>query len=54
MIDALQGGGWWFYWATFGWGIGLLTHGLSVFALPGMFGKNWEERKIREYMDQDK
>lgn len=36
------------------WGLGLLSHGLSVF-LPGMIlGQNWEERKIQELMDKEK
>lgn len=39
---------------AFFWGIGLLAHGLSVF-LPGMIlGNNWEERKIKEFMEKDK
>ncbi len=25
-------GNWWFAWPMFGWGIGLLAHGLSVYA----------------------
>lgn len=37
----------------FFWGIGLLFHGLYVFQHKLKFFKNWEERKIREYMDKD-
>jgi len=40
----------WVLWAAFGWGIGLAAHGLSVFAFRGAFGRNWEERKVREYL----
>ena len=36
------------------WGIGLLIHGLSVFLPNFIFGKDWEEKKIRELMDKDK
>ena len=36
------------------WGIGLAVHGLSVFLPQFIFGKNWEERKIKEIMDRDK
>ena len=36
------------------WGIGLLFHFLSVFGKDFIFGKNWEERKIKEYMDKEK
>ena len=39
-------------WAAMGWGLGLIAHGLSVFAFNGAFGKDWEERKIREYLDR--
>jgi hypothetical protein len=39
---------------AFWWGIGLLAHGLNVFTIDLIFGKDWEERKIRELMDRDK
>jgi len=38
----------------FFWGIGLGAHALSVFGPDLFFGKNWEERKIREFMNQEK
>ena len=47
-------GRWWFGWATIGWGIGLLTHGIAVFAFGGWLGADWEQRKIREYLDRGK
>jgi hypothetical protein len=43
----------WFLWAAFGWGIGLVFHAIKVFGLSPFFGKNWEERKIKEYMEED-
>lgn len=36
----------WFHYVMFGWGIGLITHGMRVFAI----GSTWEEKKIRELM----
>ena len=36
------------------WGIGLLAHGLSVFVPNMILGKDWEERKIREFMEKEK
>lgn len=36
------------------WGIGLMIHGLSVFLPNFILGRDWEERKIREFMDKDK
>lgn len=40
----------WFYWPMLGWGIGLLAHGMNTFAI----GRNWEEKKIREIMNNQK
>ena len=37
----------------FFWGIGLFFHGLYVFLHRFRFFKDWEERKIKEYMDKD-
>lgn len=47
-------GVWWFLFVTFFWGIGLVFHGLSVFMKRGIFSKKWEERKIKEYMEEEK
>lgn len=45
----------WETWSTaLFWGIGLVAHGLSVFGRNIFFGSDWEERKIKELMDQDK
>ncbi len=38
----------------FFWGIGLSFHFIGVFGANLLFGKNWEERKIKEFMDKDK
>ncbi len=45
---------WWFLFVTLFWGIGLLFHGLSVFSRRGMFSKEWENGKIKEYMEKEK
>lgn len=39
---------------AFFWGIGLLAHGLSVFVPNWVMGQNWEERKIKEFMEKEK
>lgn len=39
---------------AFFWGIGLAFHALSVFYNHVFFGRNWEDRKIRELMEKDK
>lgn len=38
----------------FFWGIGLFFHWLGVFGRNIVFSKDWEDRKIEEYMDKDK
>lgn len=45
----------WHNFTTLGfWGIGLLAHGMTVFMPDFLLGKNWEERKIKEFLDKDK
>lgn len=42
------------YSTAFFWGIGLFFHWLGVFGFKSLgFGKNWEERKIREMMEKE-
>lgn len=40
----------WVLWAAFGWGIGLLSHGLTVFEVFNVFGDEWEKRQIEKRM----
>lgn len=45
-----------FIWVIFpaiGWGLGLLFHGMAIFNFSPIFGKKWEERKIREMMEKN-
>lgn len=35
------------------WGIGLFFHFMGVYGPDFFFGKNWEERKIKELMDKE-
>lgn len=39
---------------AFFWGIGLVAHGLTVFVPNWIMGQNWEERKIKEFMEKEK
>ena len=42
----------WFWWAILGNLVGLFFHWLGVFGFNKLgFGKDWEERKIQEYMN---
>lgn len=46
-----------FPWALFpavGWGIGLLSQWMNATGNHPILGKHWEERKIREYMNDNK
>ena len=43
----------WFWFPMFGWGIGLAFHAMSVYFEGGRFGRNWEQRKIQEFMEQE-
>ena len=44
----------WFYWVLLGWGIGLVAHALQVYGSFTIFGRDWEERKIKEYLTRDR
>lgn len=36
------------------WGIGILIHGFSVFGPNLFFGDDWEQKKIKEFMEKEK
>lgn len=45
-----------FPWAIFpiaGWGFGVAGHAADTFNWNPFFGKDWEQRKIRELMDKE-
>ncbi len=44
----------WFYWVLIGWGIGLAIHALNLFGTEKILGRDWEEKKIKEFMEKDK
>ena len=46
-------GFYWFWFPAFGWGIGLFFHFLEVNNFNVFLGRNWEERKIKELMDEE-
>ncbi|WP_067149782.1 2TM domain-containing protein [Pseudotamlana agarivorans] len=43
----------WFWFPMFGWGIGLVVQAFRVFVDDGAFGRNWEKRKIEQFMQED-
>ncbi|MDP5092585.1 MAG: 2TM domain-containing protein [Polaribacter sp.] len=52
LVEAISGFG---VYSTFlFWGIGMFFHWLSVFGFKSIgFGRDWEERKIKEYMEKE-
>lgn len=44
----------WFFWPLFGWGLGVFFHGMKVFNYMPFLGKDWEEQKIKEFMEMEK
>lgn len=43
----------WFVYPMLGWGIGIAFHAFEVFGRSKYFGKSWEDRKIREFMEEE-
>lgn len=43
----------WFYWPLLGWTIAIVAHGYSVFGAGRLFSADWEEKKIREFMESE-
>jgi 2TM domain len=55
IINVLTGHGrWWFVWPAVGWGIGIAVHALSAFGLIGLLGRDWEERRLKELIDEER
>jgi hypothetical protein len=45
---------WWVQWPAIGWGFAVAIHGLLAYFGVGVFGSDWEERRIAEVMRQKK
>lgn len=43
----------WFFWPMLGWGIGVAFHGMRVFNYMPFLGKDWEERKMKEFIEKE-
>jgi hypothetical protein len=43
----------WVAWPLLGWGVGLAAHAVVVYGLGGRWGREWEERTIRDLMERD-
>ena len=38
----------WAKWPAIGWGIGILSHGLSAFNIISLFGPDWEKKQVEK------
>lgn len=45
-------GRWWVLWVAFGFGVALAFAGVKLLMKGRFFGPDWEERKVREYLDR--
>jgi len=43
----------WFLWVVFGVGLSLSLKAFKLFGTNLLFGKNWEERKVKEIMNKN-
>lgn len=43
----------WFLWTLVSWGIGVLFHAALAFNFFSFLGKEWEEKKIKQFMDEE-
>jgi hypothetical protein len=52
VANALSSGKWWAQWVLLGWGIGVLAHGMALLVRGSRRVADWEQRKIRQLMDE--
>jgi len=43
----------WAFFPTLGWGFGLTMHAMEAFGYNPLWGKRWQEKKIKELMDRE-
>lgn len=44
----------WFFYTTFGWGIGVIGHAIGVFGNNLWFSKEWENRQLDKIINKEK
>lgn len=44
----------WFFYPLLGWGLGLFFHAMKVFNFMPFLNKEWEEKKIKAFIEQEK
>jgi hypothetical protein len=51
-INVTTGGEWWMHWPAIGWGLGLVIHAMFATNGTGLFGRDWEERKVQDILQR--
>jgi fatty acid desaturase len=51
LVNLATGPPWWVLWVLLGWGIGILAHAATVFGQSSRAIADWEERKLRQFLD---
>jgi hypothetical protein len=54
LINLITGEPWWVQWVFAGWGIGVLAHGITISGPARRAASTWEERKLKQFMDEDR
>lgn len=42
----------WAWWPAMGWGIGIVSHGLSAFEVLNFFGPDWEKKQVEKRLER--
>jgi transcriptional regulator with XRE-family HTH domain len=42
----------WAWWIAMGWGIGVVSHALSVYEITSFFGAEWEKKQIEKRLNK--
>jgi hypothetical protein len=51
-INITSGSDWWVQWVWLGWGVGIAAHAIAVFGRGSKAVSDWEERKVRQLLDE--
>ncbi len=43
----------WVIFPAFGWGFSVVAHGMKAYGYNPLWGKSWEEKKMRQFMEDD-
>jgi fatty acid desaturase len=54
VVNVLVGGQWWVQWVLLGWGAGVAAHGIAVLVHGSRRLADWEDRKIKQLMSEQR